>query len=373
MTAPVPDPETLTAPVSLSLSATRPRWWHWLGAGCLSLGLPAFGLEWWLAAPTYPGPISDHFDGAVFSNLAPFPPRNPMDLLRWRLSSDSKPWPEWVPLAPGRRVPPKRSHSLRITFINHATTLIQLDGINLLTDPVYSERVGPFGWLGPARHQAPGVPFEALPPIDAVLVSHSHYDHMDLATIARLQERDQPIVMAGLGTRGLFQKQGLPHARLVELDWWQTHPVRGVQITFTPAQHWSARALRDRRRMLWGSFMVSGVRQQAYFAGDTGAGPHFKLIRDRLGQPDVALLPIGAYEPRWFMKPQHLNPDDAVEAHRALAAESSIGIHWGTFKLSGEGLRQPVDDLRKACQARGISPTSFRVLEHGEGLSWAPR
>jgi L-ascorbate metabolism protein UlaG (beta-lactamase superfamily) len=317
------------------------------------------------SAPRYQGPVSDHFDGHSFRNLGPYEARGFGDLLRWKTTGDPVPWPDWVELPPAPAPPARVTEGVRVTVVNHATCLVQMGGINVVTDPVWSKRVGPVSWIGPKRHKAPGVAFEALPKIDAILVSHNHYDHLDLPTMKRLVERDDPVVLVGLGTRKLLEKHGIDVSRVFDLDWWQSRDVGGVRITFAPAQHWSTRFIGDRFANLWGSFFVAHGDRSVYFAGDTGAGPHFRLVRERLGRPTIALLPIGAYEPRWFMRPQHIDPAEAVAAHLELGAGRSVGMHFGTFDQADEGMDDPPAALRAARASAGLAPEAFLALENG--------
>jgi L-ascorbate metabolism protein UlaG (beta-lactamase superfamily) len=317
-------------------------------------------------APRYHGPVSPHFDGDEFSNLAPFEERNFFDFLAWQIGTDAVPWPDWVDLPP-RPPPPERvGEGAEITFVNHATVLIQLPGANVLSDPIWSDRIGS-NLVGPLRHKPPGIAFDDLPPIDAVIISHNHFDHLDVPTLVRLKERDNPVVVAGLGTGALLRENGIFNA--IDLDWWQSTDVGAATITFAPAQHWSARGLDDRHGNLWGSFYLQAGASRVYFAGDTAAGPHFAMIRKRLGRPAVALLPIGAYSPRWFMRPQHMDPAEAVAAHLALGAKKSIGIHWGTFALTDEGMDDPPRALRRALRARRVPEGRFLVLDNGESCA----
>lgn len=320
-------------------------------------------------APRHSGFHSDHFDGERFKNLVVPENRNLWDVLRWKLGVDeSVEWPEWIE-TPKYPPPPARvEQGLRVTFVNHATLLVQLDGVNVLTDPVWSDRVGPASWLGPKRHKAPGIAFDELPKIDAIVLSHNHYDHFDAPTLHRIVARDMPVVLGGLGTAGLLAALDLGHAHVTELDWWDRRRVRDVTIVFAPAQHGSQRTATDRDHTLWGSFFVQGSRASAYFAGDTAAGPHFRMVRERLGRPTVALLPIGAYKPRWFMKPLHVDPHEAVEAHRQLEAAYSVGMHWGTFDQADEAVDDPIDDLAIARTALGVGKNEFVALENGQSL-----
>jgi L-ascorbate metabolism protein UlaG (beta-lactamase superfamily) len=320
-----------------------------------------------ITAPRHHGPPSDHFDGETFKNVDPFEERGLFDIIKWRLTSEAEAWDAWVDL-PKQPKPPARVESgVRITFVNHATVLVQIAGLNILTDPIWSETTGPFS-LGPRRHKAPGIAFEDLPPIDLVVISHNHWDHLDMPTIARLAERDPIVVFAGLGTAKLFPKSGVK-VRAVDLDWWESKTINGVRIRFAPAQHWSTRALVDRNFNLWGSWYFESDHHRVYFAGDTGAGSHFAAIKARYGAPDLALIPIGAYAPRWFMRSQHLDPVDAVEAHRALGAKQSVAIHWGTFQQTDESMVAPRDELEAALEAAALPPETFVALENGESVS----
>jgi L-ascorbate metabolism protein UlaG (beta-lactamase superfamily) len=322
-----------------------------------------------LGAPRWQGPPSDHFDGHEFHNLAPFEDKGLWDVLAWKVRGRGVAWPDWRDV-PAHPAPAARVDGLRVTFVNHATCLVQLAGVNVVTDPVWSDRVGPASWLGPKRHKPPGLAWGELPRIDAIVISHDHYDHLDLPTLARLVERDHPVILAGLGTRALLDRHGLGD-RAVDLDWWQSHDVRGVRITFAPAQHWSSRGLGDRRGVLWGSFFLSAGGRSVYFAGDTGDGPHFRLVRERLGTPTLALLPIGAYEPRWFMRSQHIDPTEAVAAHVALGARRSLGIHWGTFDETDESIDDPPNGLIAARRRAGLADGAFVAVDNG-GILEAP-
>ncbi|MET0340051.1 MAG: MBL fold metallo-hydrolase [Polyangiales bacterium] len=320
------------------------------------------------SAPRYEGPRTDHFDGASFRNLSPIAPGF-RDVPPSDVGCENHPWPFFVE-TPRFPAPPARvSSGLRVTFVNHATVLVQLAGINVLTDPVWSQDVGPSRFLGIPRHKQPGIAFDALPHIDAVVISHNHYDHLDLPTLKRLAARDHPVVLAGLGTRALLEANGIDGGH--DLDWWQAHAIGTARITFAPARHWSQRGLRDRNANLWGSFFIAGPSESVYFAGDTGAGPHFRLIRERLGAPTTALLPVGAYCPRSTWHDHHIDPAEAVDAHLALEAEQSVAVHWGTFQLGEEGIDDPVHALQQVLRERGIPATRFHVLENGESVQTA--
>jgi L-ascorbate metabolism protein UlaG (beta-lactamase superfamily) len=304
----------------------------------------------------------DHFDGKRFIN-----PNGtvgqPFSAVPRMLLERRTPWPPRVDVVVQ---PPPRldGAAAAVTFIGHATFLIQTQAGNLLTDPMYSERAGPFGILGPQRVRPPAVRFDDLPPITTVLLSHNHYDHCDIQTLQRLARRFDPSVVTPLGNGALVRAAGI--RRVEELDWWQPATSCPLPVTVTPAQHFSARTPFDRNRALWGGFMLTAGDRRIYFAGDTGYGPFFREIRTRLGAIDLALLPIGAYEPRWFMQPIHMNPSEAVQAHLDLEASESIGMHFGTFQLTTEGIDEPVRALEDACQGHAIPSSRFRVLDFGE-------
>lgn len=253
-----------------------------------------------------------------------------------------------------------------VTFIGHSTLLIQTPTGNILTDPMYSQRAGPRNLFGPRRVRQPAVLFEHLPQISLVLLSHNHYDHCDLRTLRRLAERFDPVVVTPVGNGRLVQSAGI--RRVEELDWWQSAQVAGASIDLTPAHHFSARSLFDRNHALWGGFIVTLRDVRIFFAGDTAYGSFFQDIGRRLGPIDLALLPIGAYEPRWFMRSVHMNPDDAVQAHVDLAASRSIGIHFGTFQLTTEGLDAPLQALEQARSERRVPIAEFSTLAFGGSL-----
>jgi L-ascorbate metabolism protein UlaG (beta-lactamase superfamily) len=314
--------------------------------------------------PGHTGAPSDHFDGNRFFNPGMPAGRSFGDFLRWQRNRQRAQWPAWVENVARPQLPATLpAAQIALTFINHITFLLQFRGLNILTDPVYSKRVSPFRNLGPQRVRAPGLPFAELPKIHVVLVSHNHYDHLDIETLIRLEETHSPRFITSLGNRAFLREFGL--RAVDELDWWQNVEANGATLTLTPAQHWSSRRPRNRNRTLWGGFMVRASERLVYFAGDTGYGKHFSAIRERFGPPDLALLPIGAYEPRWFMRDQHMNPEDAVRAHLDLQAQTSVGTHFGCFQLTDEAIDDPPRELVAARERSGISPQGFQVLETG--------
>lgn len=254
--------------------------------------------------------------------------------------------------------------------MGHASALIQLGGLNVLADPMWSERASPVRFAGPRRWVAPGIDFDALPPIDVVLQSHNHYDHLDDATIRRLARAHAPAAwIVPLGLRAFVRRRGV-RGDVQELDWWQEHVIRSLKIAATPAMHFSSRAVGDRGDTLWCGFALSDSSgRRVYFAGDTGLHPEFALIGERYGPFDVGLLPIGAYEPRWFMRYLHMNPEEAVEACRAVRARVMVPIHWGTFKLTDEAMDEPPQRARAAWHAAGLPRDGYRQLAHGETLT----
>ncbi len=310
-----------------------------------------------------------HFDGRRYFNpAAPVYGFRVWRVLGWMARRRPQPWPRWIddPTQPG---PPAvlGPHQIAATFVGQSTFLLQLDGVNVLTDPVWSDRASPLRWAGPRRVRRPGLAFEQLPPIHLVLVSHNHYDHMDLTTLRRLQRRFDPLFVTGLGNRHYLRKRGL--RRVEELDWWQTCPgPGGMVVTMTPAQHFSRRGLFDRLRTLWGGFVLTSASGRIFFTGDSAYGAHFQEIRRRLGPIDLALLPIGAYEPRWLMRAAHMNPEEAVRAHQDLAPRLSISMHFGTFQLTDEAIDAPIGELRRSLRQHDVEESAFLVPGFGETI-----
>jgi len=274
-------------------------------------------------------------------------------------------WPARID-EPPRRPPPLDGAVAVVTFIGHATFLIQTAAGNLITDPMYSDRAGPFGLLGPRRVRKPAVRFDDLPPISTVLLSHNHYDHCDRPTLARLARRFDPVVITPIGNGALVKSTGL--RKVEELDWWQDATISTLPLTLTPAHHFSARTPFDRNRALWGGFTLAVAHRRIYFAGDSAYAPFFREVRRRFGPIDLALLPIGAYEPRWFMKAVHMNPAEALQAHVDLEASESIAMHFGTFQLTTEGIDEPVRALEQARLAHHVEPSAFRAIGFGESV-----
>jgi len=300
-----------------------------------------------------------HFDGKRFYNPNARQVPGLHEVLRWKLTSRPEPSPSFVSDVEPSVPPGQVEGGLRITLVNHSTVLLQQRGCNILTDPIWSERASPLSWTGPRRRRIPGVAWEDLPRIDVVLISHNHYDHLDLPTLRQLAARGDSTIVVPVGVAGLLRSENIGVAR--ELDWGESLSLESATIHCVPAMHFSSRGISDRNKTLWCGYVIERPEGRVYFAGDTGFGPHFAKIRERFGSPHVALLPIGAYEPRWFMSPIHMGPDEAVRAHEILGAGTSIAIHHGTFKLTDEGIDTPAKQLM-ACAPHG----SFLVLKNGE-------
>ena len=305
-------------------------------------------------------PLSDHCDGERFFN--PYGPagRDLTDVFRFMRSRKPTPWPATVPLTaqppPPSRVEPGHA---AVTFIGHSTFLIRTASLVFITDPVFTTHAGPFGRLGPRRVRPPAIALPDLPNADVVLLSHNHYDHLQPSSLRALSG---PVVTT-IGVGRHVQPAGRP---VTELDWWQRTQIGGATITAVPAQHFSARTPWDRNMSLWAGFVVEVDGVTVYFAGDSGYSPQFAEIGARFQAIDIALIPIGAYEPRWFMTPMHMNPDEAVLAHRDVGPRRSIGMHFGTFQLTDEGIDEPLRALERARNDHGVPADAFRVLDFGE-------
>ena len=337
-------------------------------------------------------PKAHHGPAGFRNNHIEFSGRTLAEVLRWRREAARRslpprprvPTPQVEPNLAFVRANAQAGAAMRpaVTWIGHATMLAQLGGLTLLTDPIFSRRASPLGFAGPKRHQPPGIALDALPHIDLVLASHNHYDHLDEASVRALfaQAGGPPLFVVPLGLKRWLADHGVPGA--VELDWWDRQRIGAVDVTLVPAQHWSGRGLNDRMKTLWGGFAVFAPDCHLFYAGDTGYSRDFEDIRDRFAQRqtpaagggfDIALLPIGAYEPRWFMAEQHVNVHEAVKIHRDLGAKCSIGVHWGTFELTDEALDEPPRVLAQIRADAGLAEEAFSVMAIGETRLIPPR
>jgi L-ascorbate metabolism protein UlaG (beta-lactamase superfamily) len=320
----------------------------------------------------YRGPPSDHYDGERFFNpgFEAYRGGNPRLFLNRWLSGGRAQWPARVPVRQTVPAAQVEGEEMRVTWIGHATVLIQTQGLNILTDPVWAERASPFPFVGPKRVRAPGVRFEDLPKIDLVLISHNHYDHLDLATLKRLWTRDRPQIVTSLGNDAILRGRGVD---AVALDWNQEAPFKAGAVTVQRNHHWSSRWGTDRNRALWSAFTVRLPGGAIFYTGDTGYGDgSWQKEAARNGPFRLAIIPIGAYEPRDFMKTNHVNPEEAVRVFEALDPGMALGVHWGTFQLTFEPIDEPRQRLEALKRSHGIAPGRFIAAEAGQGFSVPP-
>jgi N-acyl-phosphatidylethanolamine-hydrolysing phospholipase D len=331
-----------------------------------------------LEQPKEGSPLPFHHTSKGFQNLYRPSERGFGDFLRWQLGLG----PKEILVIPSEEVPNYKPeivqaavsqikqpdlNQIQVTWIGHSTFLIQVEGTNILTDPVFSDYCGPNSLLKVKRAAPPGIPFEQLPPIQTVLISHNHYDHLDAPTVKRLGNR--PFYFLPLGLAKWFKKRQIEN--VIELDWWQSSSFRGLNFYSVPLQHFSGRTPFDRNKTLWSGWVVEGRSRKIFFAGDTGYSPVFKEIGDRFGPIQISMIPIGAYRPRWFMGAVHVDPLEAIKILKDSRSERAIAGHWGTFKLSDEPLGEPIVYLRKALKENGIDEGRFIIMKFGETLSLA--
>ena len=320
----------------------------------------------------YSGPVSDHFDGERFFDRDGMPPKSLGQVLRWQFGERKRfAWPDWVDNEHADRPPPRvEGNKVRFAFVGHASWLIQTAGLNILVDPVWSMRVSPVSFAGPKRHNDPGIAFDALPDIDVVLVSHGHYDHLDLPTLSKLAAKFGPRVVTPLGNDAVMREvdaaikaEGFDWRDRVELG-------NGVAVTLVPTRHWSARGVFDRNKTLWASFVLETPVGKLSVVCDSGYGDgmHFRKVAEAHGPFRLAILPIGAYEPRWFMRDQHMNPAEAVQALIDCGADLALAHHHGTFQLTDEAIDAPLVALAEALKSRAISAGRFAALQPGQVL-----
>jgi L-ascorbate metabolism protein UlaG (beta-lactamase superfamily) len=320
---------------------------------------------------TYSGPVSDHFDGERFFDPDGVPPKSLRQVLRWQLGRGRKRaiWPEWAPSSHAD-TPPGRvdGDTVRLSFVGHVSWLIQTAGLNILIDPVWSERASPLSFAGPKRRNDPGIAFEALPGIDVVLVSHGHYDHLDQPTLSRLAASFSPRVITPLGN-DVAMREADSAIKAEAFDWHERVELGDrVAVTLVPTRHWSARGLFDRNKALWASFVLETPAGKVYIVCDSGygEGTHFRRVAEAHGPLRLAILPIGAYEPRWFMRDQHMNPADAIKALADCGAAQALAHHHGTFQLTDEAIDAPAVALAEALDAAKLPREKFAVLKPGQ-------
>ena len=327
------------------------------------------GFGFYLSGPKYKGPVSDHFDGKQFSNPTGLKAKGLGDVLQWMLKRKQGPWKENKEIPFGDK-PVSTSDELRITYVNHSTFLIQVAGINILTDPVWSERTSPFQFAGPKRMRPAGIKFEDLPKIDVVLLSHNHYDHLDLPVMRKIFQLHKPKIVTPLGVKAFLEQNNISgHG---DLDWWDEITLSdSLKVQAVPAQHFSGRGTFDRDATLWCGYVIKRKEGNIYFVGDTGYNEKtFKEIGERCAPMAVALVPIGAYKPQWFMSPIHCSPEEAVKIHLEVKAKVSIADHYGTFPLADDGEDDPKVELIKALEKLNVPKEQFLLLKDGQAMTF---
>lgn len=320
-----------------------------------------------ISAPSFKGKSSsDHFDGKKFFNPHGVAPHGLGSVIKWMWERKQPTYTTDKTPAYGKHPLASEKENIRITFINHSTFLIQVDGLNILTDPIWAERASPFTWAGPKRVKFPGIKIEDLPRIHAVVISHNHYDHLDINTMRTIFGGHHPKIFTPLGVKAYFDDEQI--IGVTDLDWWDEVSVSdSVKIQAVPAQHFSGRGISDRDATLWAGYVIKTSKGNIYFAGDTGYNEKtFKEIGDKAGPMAVSLLPIGAYVPRWFMSPVHTSPEEAVKIHQDVRSANSVGMHFGTFPLADEEQGQSERDLKSALGKYHINEERFVTLKEGD-------
>ncbi len=332
-------------------------------AFALFIGL-VFLFGYVLSCKPYKGPVTDHFNGKRFRNPSGRPANGFKEVGEYGRRRQPDRWQRVTdPEHTTRTIPKPTDGKTQYTFINHSTFLIQIDGLNVLTDPIWSKRCSPFQWAGPQRMRPPGIVFDNLPKIDLVLLSHNHYDHLDKNTVKDLIRQHDPSFIVPLGLVHLIKKFG--SNKVTALDWWEEKPFQQLHIKATPANHFSSRGLFDRDKTLWCGYILSGQKEKLYFVGDTGYSSVFKEIGEREGPFDLCFIPIGAYKPEWFMSPIHISPHEAVQVHLDLKSNKSVAKHFGTFPLADDNPERSCSELIKARKKAGLSETQFSIPTEG--------
>lgn len=352
----------------------RRKFLKWLGIGSLGFfGSGATFAAWKPSNFYYKGPKSDHYNGVNFFNPEGVEPRTLAEVAKWQWQGGKAKWPQEYPSPFDKAKPDARveGNDIKITMIGHATLLVQVAGLNFITDPVFVERASPVQFAGPKRVNPPGVRFEDLPPIDYVLLSHNHYDHLDLESLDRLVKEHDAEIICPLGNDVIVADKN-SNAKFITGDWGDVAELNNdCRVHFEPAHHWSARGVKDRRMALWAAFVLETPQGKIYHVGDTGfhKGINYKALAEKHGEMRASILPIGAYEPRWFMKGQHQNPDEAVQGHLLCKSQVTIAHHWGTFQLTNEAIEAPLEALAEAKNKHGLADEAFVVLRPGEATS----
>ncbi len=326
------------------------------------------------ASPSYKGKVTDHFDGRAFHSLNTsnkfsdsYPKINFLRLLLWLIFKPKNIWEyrqNRIKCIPEKRVDDEKIFA---TFVNHSTILLQTDGLNILTDPHWSKRASPFNFLGPERYRDPGIKFEDLPRIDYILISHNHYDHMDIMTLREIYNKYRPRIFVPLGNSAFLAKQGIIGAE--DMDWWDKKTLKqNINLVSVPAEHFSSRAFSDRNKTLWCGFVLETGRGNIYFSGDTADGKFTEKIKEKYDKFILGFLPVSVWKPEWLMRSVHISPDDAFELHKKLKIDTTIGIHHGTFKLSDDGQEEGPDRVKFLVKNSLPKIIDFRVLENGQTI-----
>ena len=335
-----------------------------------AFGLLVVSIGYLLSVRGYKGPVTDHFDGRRFRNPSGVPANGFKEVNKYVKDRSPDRWPSGKDyFVRSEGIPDIGVQELNFTFINHSSFLIQVQGLNILTDPIWSNRCSPFQFAGPSRMRPPGVSFDSMPVVDLVLITHNHYDHLDKNTIKLLNAHHEPTFVVPLGLVSLMKKWGCKH--VIEMDWWQEQSVLGIKLSSTPANHFSSRGIFDRDKTLWCGYVIEMQNgQRIYYVGDTGYSDIFREVGTKYGPMDLSFIPIGAYKPEWFMSPIHISPGEAIQVHQDVRSKQSVAMHFGTFPLADDGPERAVRDLDLGIQLSGIEPHEFIVPQEGRSYAY---
>lgn len=319
----------------------------------------------WLSTTPYRGPVTDHFNGKRFQNPSRRSAKGFKDVWKYMQTRERDLWTKLQdPYVHQSQIERAADSVVQYTFINHCTFIIQIDGVTILTDPIFSDYCSPVPAPPMRRHRPPGVSLDHLPDIDLVLISHNHYDHLDKWSIKQIVKKWNPTFVTPLGNKRTLEKMGTND--VTEIDWWESTVVHDLSVTATPTNHFSSRGTFDRNTSLWSGFVIAGTKKKVYFLGDSGYSEIFKEIGERLGPMDLSLIPIGAYKPRWFMSPIHVSPEEAVMAHKDVKSMKSIAMHFGTFALADDNPERAKADFYQAISDHQIPEDEFTIIEEGK-------